>query len=140
LLEQEQEDSESLALGLLNIYIGADLLDLHSVPVRAVHAGRKPLALASVRAAVTAGAPGAANLRHELFRPSELDRKLIPLLDGTRDRSSLLDALTEMALREELTVQADGQSLTDPRLIKEALEPVLEKALHGYSNGALMLG
>jgi methyltransferase-like protein/SAM-dependent methyltransferase len=140
MLGQGQEITESLALGLLNTYIAADILELHAVPVTAAAAGEKPMALPSVRAKMTAGEPGAATRRHELFRPSELDRKLIPLLNGTLDHSGLLDKLTDMAINGELTVQADGQTLTDNSLIREALEPVLDKALAGYSKAALLLG
>jgi methyltransferase-like protein len=139
MLDAGKDFCETLALGLLNTYIAADLLELHSVPVKATKAGEKPHALPSVRYALTTGAPGAANLRHELFRPSDFDRKLIPLLDGREDRSVLLDKLTEMAVLGELTVQTNGQTLTDPASIRVALEPVLEKALLGYSNGALLI-
>ncbi len=140
LLEQESDDGEALALGLLNTYVAADLLELHSVPIKAATAGEKPVALPSVRVRLAAGETGAANRRHELFRPSELDRKLLPLLDGTRDRAALLVSLTEMAVSGELTVQSDGHTMTDPTAIREALGPVLENAFKGYANAAILLG
>jgi methyltransferase-like protein/ubiquinone/menaquinone biosynthesis C-methylase UbiE len=139
LLEQESDDGEALALGLLNTYIAADLLELHAVPVIAATAGEKPVALPSVRVRLAAGEPGAANRRHELFRPIELDRKLLPLLDGTRNRAALLDSLTEMAVSGELTVQADGHTMTDPAAIRTALRPVLENSLTGFANAALLV-
>jgi methyltransferase-like protein/cyclopropane fatty-acyl-phospholipid synthase-like methyltransferase len=131
---------ETLALGLLNTYLSTDLLELHSMPIPAINAGEKPVALPSVRARLAAGEPGAANRRHEHFQPGEFDRKVIPLLDGTRNRSELLSALVELALKGELTVQASGQTLTDSTLIGKALEPVLEKALLGYSHSSLLIG
>jgi methyltransferase-like protein/SAM-dependent methyltransferase len=139
-LLDRQDAAEALALGLLNTYISADLLELHAVPITSAHAGEKPLALPSARLRLLMGESGAANRRHELFRPSEFDRKLIPLLDGTRDRSALLKALTEMALRGELTVQASGNALTDAEAIAKALGPVLENTLTGLSNAALLVG
>lgn len=139
MLDRPFEESEALALGLLNTYIAADLLELHAAPISAGIAGEKPIALPSVRARLAMGESCAANRRHDLFRPSDLDRKLLPLLDGTRDRAMLLDCLTDMAVREELTVQNNGQTMTNPTAIREALGPVLENTLDGFANAALLL-
>lgn len=139
-LEDREETSEALALGLLNTYLSADLLDLHAVPLVTYRAGEMPLALPSIRARMEAGENTAANRRHEVFRPSELDRKLLPLLDGTRNHQELLACLTKMALAGELTVQSDGRALTEPDAIETAFKPVLENALASYGESALLLG
>ena len=90
------------------------------------------------RARIAAGEPAVANRRHELFRPSDFDRKLIPLLDGTRDRAALLDRLTEMTLAKELTIQRDGLSLSDPAGVRDALGPVLDRTLDGLANASML--
>lgn len=139
LLDRE-ENEENLALGLLNTYLATDVLELHAMPIPTTEAGEMPTALPSLRAKLAAGETAVANRRHQVFRPGEFDRLLLPLLDGTRDRSTLLDRLTELALSNEMTVQADGQTVTDAIAIRETLGPVLEKALKEYANAALLVG
>jgi methyltransferase-like protein/cyclopropane fatty-acyl-phospholipid synthase-like methyltransferase len=137
---EETDDGESLSLALLNTYIATDLIELHAAPIRAGAAGEKPAVLPSVRAILGMGGTTAANLRHDVFRPNALERQLIELLDGTRDRGAIISALTAMAVNGELTVQADGQPLTDPAAISEALSPVLEKTLTALEQAALLQG
>jgi methyltransferase-like protein len=132
------DGGQTLALGLLNTYLAADLVELHAAPIAAVPPREKPVALASARARLAAGEAGAANRRHELFRPSDFDRRLIPLLDGTRDRAAILDSLTELTLAKELTVQRGGQPLTDPADVREALAPVLDQSLTGLSDASML--
>jgi methyltransferase-like protein len=140
LLERELDDGAALALGLLNAYIASDLVELHGTPIRSAAVSRFPVALPSARMRIAAGETGAANLRHELFRPSDLDRKLMPLLDGTHDADSLLDRLTDYAVNGELTVQADGEVLTDRAAIRESLQPVLEATLKALADSAILSG
>jgi methyltransferase-like protein len=138
LLGTERDERDSLALALLNAYLSTDLLDLHAMPIPAGRVGDRPLALASVRVGLALGERTAATARHDLFRANELDAKLLPLLDGTRDRAALLDALTDLTLHGELTVQADGRPLADAAAIREALGPVLEKTLAAYANAGVL--
>jgi hypothetical protein len=44
-----------------------------------------------------------------------------------------------MAVSGELTVQADGHTMTDPAAIRTALRPVLENSLTGFANAALLV-
>jgi methyltransferase-like protein/SAM-dependent methyltransferase len=140
LLGREPDDGEALALSLLNTYLAADLLELHAMPIPQVSPGERPTALASIRARLAAGETAVANRRHELVPLSDLERKLVLLLDGVRDRAAILDRLTEMAVGSELTVQADGRTLTDPAAIRDALDPVLTKALNTFADSAVLDG
>lgn len=67
------------------------------------------------------------NLWHESLIPSAVDRHLLPLLDGTRDRDALLAALLDIdrenpigLAREELAEHVDGlpQRLTEMKLLR----------------------
>ena len=138
MLGSANDERETLALGLLNTYLGADLLEFHAAPIVAGAVGEKPAALPSVRARLMVGEMTTANRRHDVFRPNDFDLKLLPLLDGARDRAELLDRLTVMAQNGELTVQANGETLTDTVAIRDALGPVLENALTSYANAALL--
>lgn len=139
-LERADDDSESLAIALLKAYISSDFLELRTHPITAARAGDKPMALPSVRVRLSLGQSTAATFRHELFRPSDTMRKILPLLDGTRDRAAILDQLTEMALAGEITVQSGGHDLTDRLKIREALTPVLEKALSAFGDAGVLVG
>jgi methyltransferase-like protein/2-polyprenyl-3-methyl-5-hydroxy-6-metoxy-1,4-benzoquinol methylase len=134
-------DANALALGLLNSYISSDLVELHAVPLNVSRtAGAKPTALGSARLRTAAGAATVANRRHELVRLTDLDQRLVPLLDGTRERPEIADRLTERALTGDLNVQKDGQKLTDPADVKAALNAVLDRALDNLAAQALLTG
>jgi methyltransferase-like protein len=138
--ESAEEDAKMLALGLVNTYISSDLLELHAAPVavsRVIPA--KPTAIASARERVKLGATAVANRRHELVKLTDLDLRLLPLLDGTRDRPVLLDRLTEKALAGDLQVQKGGQRLTDPAGVKSALAVVMDQALAHLAAQALLV-
>ncbi|MBX9627918.1 MAG: class I SAM-dependent methyltransferase [Gemmataceae bacterium] len=136
----QEADSQNLALGLVNTYISSDLVELHAAPVAFTRtAGERPTALASARARVTAGGTSVANRRHELVRLTDLDLRLVPLLDGTRARPELIEALTAKAQAGELRVQRDGQPLTAPEDIRAALGAILDQALSNLGNQALLV-
>jgi methyltransferase-like protein/SAM-dependent methyltransferase len=135
----EADDARALGLGILNTYISSDLLELHAVPMTVSRtAGERPAALPSARLRTAAGAPTVANRRHEVARLTDLDQRLVPLLDGTRDRPELVDRLTERALAGELTVQRDGERLADPAEIKAALTSVIDHALNNLAAQAIL--
>jgi methyltransferase-like protein/SAM-dependent methyltransferase len=136
-----EDDAKNLALGLLNSYISSDLVELHAVPVPAVRAAsEKPVVLGSARQRVADGAKVVANRRHEVVRMTDLDLRLVPLLDGTRDREHLSDELTEKALGGDLNVQKDGQKLTQKDDIRPALAAVVDHALNNLAANSLLVG
>ena len=137
----DADDTRALALGLLNTYISSDLIELQAVPLAIPRvAGEKPAALPWARLRAAGGAVTVANRRHEVARLTDLDQRLLPLLDGTRTRPELIDRLTERALAGELTVQRDGQRLTDAAQVKAALASVMDHALNNLVNQALLAG
>lgn len=87
-------DADALALGLLNAYLSSDLIELWAAPVAfARAAGARPVALSPARARAAAGHDTVTNRRHEVERLSAFHVRLLPLLDGTRDRAALRAAL-----------------------------------------------
>ncbi len=134
-----EADAPVLALGLLNAYISSDLIELHAEPVSfASVPGEKPLALAHARHRVADGHATVANRRHEVVKLSDLSANLLPLLDGTRDREAIADALTARALAGDLTVQKEGQPMTDPAEIHAALAATIGPALEVLARDALL--
>jgi methyltransferase-like protein len=80
-----------------------------------------------------------ASRRHELVKLSDLALRLLPLLDGTRDRAALTDALTALAVAGDLTVQRGGQPLTDPPEVRAALAAMLGPTLDALAREALLV-
>jgi methyltransferase-like protein/SAM-dependent methyltransferase len=60
------------------------------------------------------------NLWHETVMLSPLDRHLLPLLDGTRDRDALVEALTALAREEHIRLEHDGEIATDEAQMRVA--------------------
>jgi hypothetical protein len=126
---QQAEDTQTLAVGLLNCYMQSDLVELHGAPVVFERKpGDKPVAIPLARFQASRGAV-ASNRRHEVVRLNELDRHLVPLLDGDHDRAALVTKLTEVAKSGRMNVQRDNVPLRDEAEIRQALDSVIEQAL-----------
>jgi methyltransferase-like protein/protein-L-isoaspartate O-methyltransferase len=61
------------------------------------------------------------NLWHETQVLSPLDRHLLPLLDGTRDRNALLDALLAAVHENAIPVERDGTQVSGEAEIRDAV-------------------
>ncbi len=137
----EEEDARTLAGNLVNTYVSSDLTELYSSPISLPReVSERPVALGSARAQVAAGATAVANRRHTLVKLTDVDQRLVPLLDGTRDRSELLEHLTTQVVGGGLQIQRDGKPLSDPAAIRTALAPVLGRALISLAENALLVG
>lgn len=134
-----EEDATLLAMGLLNAYLASDLIELHSTPMTFARVpGEKPVALVHARVWVAEGRTDVANRRHEVVRLSDLAFRLLPLLDGTRDREALVDALTAQAMAGDITVQKAGRSIEDPAELRESLTAMLNPTLDMLARDALL--
>jgi methyltransferase-like protein len=135
-----EEDTAQLALGLLNAYLSSDLIELHAAPVLFARTpGEQPQALSHARVRAADGHATVANRRHEVVRLSDLALRLLPLLDGTRDRAALTDVLTDTALAGELTIQRAGQPTTDRAEVHAALAATLNPTLDALARDALLV-
>jgi len=74
-------------------------------------------------AELTRGAAEAAtfNRWHETVFPTPVDRYLLPLLDGTRGRDALVDALLDVAREGLIWFQRNGKRVADEAELREAL-------------------
>ena len=66
--------------------------------------------------------------------------RLAPLLDGTRTREELVEALTADAVRGELKVARNNQPVTEEAAVRDALTAVLDPALTTLAGHALLVG
>jgi len=135
------EEVTTLALGLLNAHLASDLIELHATPMTFARVpGEKPAALVHARVWAAEGRTDVANRRHEVVRLSDLAFRLLPLLDGTRDRATLTDVLTAQAIAGDITVQKAGQPIEDPAELREALVATLNPTLEMLARDALLAG
>jgi hypothetical protein len=118
-LPSRDEDAGALA-EILYWTAAAGLVELHAHPPRcAARAGERPVASPLVRRQLVHG-PEVSTLRHTTVKvEGPLERELLLLLDGTRDRTALLAALSAFA--ESMDPQ------TRPRVDAESLERALAK-------------
>jgi methyltransferase-like protein len=78
-----------------------------------------------------------ANLRHECVPLDELQQALLPLLDGTRDREALADALAAMVADGRLSLGEAPEG--EEGDVRARLERGLEELLAGLAQSALLV-
>ncbi len=76
---------------------------------------------------------------HESVRLGDVERRLLPLLDGHTDRCHLVAALAEEAQAGRLVVQDQGRDVQDPARLETVLQEVVSDALQQTLSKALIL-
>ena len=138
--KQANEDGGLIAMGLLNCYLSSDLVEFYGMPITFVRTvSDKPLALPLARKlAEKLGI--ISNRRHEVIRLAELDRCLIPLLDGTNTKPMLVEKLADISMTGRLSVTKQGTALTERDAIREALASIIDQALTNIARMAILTG
>jgi hypothetical protein len=123
----------ALCDALLRSYAG-NLVQLHRYPPSfALEAGERPTASPLARLQARSG-PVVTNLRHTSVRlEDDLGRHLITLLDGTRDRATLLTELERF-----VGSGAVGLGGEEADALVRELPPALERSLEGLGRLALL--
>lgn len=127
---------------VLLLNYGIRTVELHAAAVPlALEAGPFPSVtpLARLQAASDGPHPGATNLRHEVVSLDALERRLVPLLDGTRDRAALLAALRKLFEDNVLRIHLDGET-PPPDVLDRSLPVALEAALDRLARKGLLEG
>ncbi len=78
------------------------------------------------------------NLRHEQIALDPLERRLLPLLDGQRDRATLVDILAGMAETEQIPIALDGRPVQDEEALRSILGERLDASLTRMASLALI--
>lgn len=131
----EERDVEELREGLVHAFlssIGVVTLRTHAPPCVS-SPGERPVAGAWARH-LARDAERVPNLDHDMVRLDEIVRRILPLLDGTRDRAALERELMSMVEREEVIVR-----MPDGRPGKPA-PGAMEHALDALARSALLVG
>lgn len=131
-------DSESLGRCLLQLY-SANLVELHARRLPLVRdIANRPKASPLARHQASIG-PVVTNQRHELISLNDLDRQVLLLLDGSRNRFALLEALTNRMANGAFTVQQAAQPVQSREGLRKALNDALDQSLAGFMNRALLV-
>jgi methyltransferase-like protein len=139
--EDPTADSQALGRALLTAYASADrrLVELWvRPPAFATAVGARPMASRLVRLQA-AGANQVTSLRHERVNLTPLETRLLRLLDGTRERADLPEALLESFREGELGISQGGQPVTEPAEVRRILADVIDECLPRLARAALLL-
>ena len=132
------DDRRAFATFLLQGHM-TNLVNLHSLdPPIASSPPARPLAPPLARHAAAAG-ERVVNLRSCASRLDDLDRLLVPLLDGTRDLPALVEALARKVADGTLPVHHEGQPVRDLARARELLAEPVERSLWKIAGEALLL-
>jgi methyltransferase-like protein/SAM-dependent methyltransferase len=141
-------DVEALAASLLKAYsYSENLVELRvSSPRFVTEIGERPVASPVARFQAKTNAV-VTNLRHERIELSRLAHHLLPYLDGSRDRSALLDVLAALVEEHPDLLQPTDETTDDAGQIDERQEPyvtpaqdeILERKLRQFAQAALLV-
>lgn len=115
------------------------MLLLSTTPIRAGQAGTThPVAWSLARADASGGATQTASLHHESVSLDGPSSALLPLLDGTRDRAALIQAVLDMLSRGEIELQHDGEQVQDSGVVVTAVTEMIDSTLETLAAAALL--
>jgi methyltransferase-like protein/SAM-dependent methyltransferase len=131
-------DLAALASELLDCYL-VHVVELHvQAPRFVVEVSERPRASAYARR--QAESPGGVtNMWHRLAELNDFDLLTLRHLDGSRDRSALIDALMDRATEGSLNVAYAGKPVEDPGQLRTLLGDALEPSLHRLALCALLV-
>ena len=132
-------DARRLGAGVLNCYLN-NLLEMSPRASDFTNeVSERPVACPLSRYQARTGAV-ATNRRHSSVKLSDAERNLLPLLDGTRDRTALIAELVELCKRGVLTARHEGQAVTDPDKMHATIANALPALLGRLARAALLVG
>jgi len=133
------EDRIDLAKALLLCY-GGSLVELHSwAPRLALKPGDYPLVSPLARLQTLQGTMVTTLCHISVEISGALEKRLLQLLDGTRDRSMILQALEQTILSGAATLLQNGELVHDPAKVRALLAAELESQLDSLARLGLLL-
>jgi SAM-dependent methyltransferase/methyltransferase-like protein len=136
-LPESEQSSERLTNALLHCY-RARLVELHTFePSFVLEISDRPLACPVARALV-GSEKLVPNRRHCSVPLEELDRLLLPSLDGKHDQAALRQVLRD-AVREGRLEREEGQPIPEGEALETLLTDTLEASLRRLAGSALLV-
>jgi methyltransferase-like protein/2-polyprenyl-3-methyl-5-hydroxy-6-metoxy-1,4-benzoquinol methylase len=134
-------DIQMLASNLLNGFTHSDQLIAFTVfePAFVSHISQRPVASAWARLQARQRTI-VTTLRHGRYSLEPYEQFLIQLLDGQHDANALVEELiTGPVARGDLTLEKDGQTVSDPVELRSLLRDGVEKTLISFAAAPLLL-
>jgi methyltransferase-like protein/SAM-dependent methyltransferase len=130
-------DRQRVCTDTLGCFAGG-ILELRAEPAPlSTVVGERPRADRIARYLASRGKP-VANRRHEPLALDELSRRVVPLLDGERDHRTIVDMVAKIALEGGLRIEKDKQQITDPALVRDALDRILPECYERIARHGLL--
>jgi methyltransferase-like protein/SAM-dependent methyltransferase len=131
-------DTAALASELLDCYL-VRVVDLHvGAPRFVVEVSERPRASAYARLQTNARG-GVTNLWHHLVDLNDFQLLTLRYLDGSRDRSALIDALMARVADGSFNVAYEGKPIEDRDQLRRLLGDTLEPSLRQLARCALLV-
>jgi methyltransferase-like protein len=133
-----EKEAETLGRSLLQFYTQAStsLVEFWLAPPRfTIPISDRPVASPLARRQAEL-CERVTNLRHETAHLGDFERRVLQLLDGSRDRAALKDAVFDLVERGELTVELDGRRVEDSGRLRAVVGQAMDaqlKAISGHS-------
>jgi len=136
----DQRDRPSLAAAMTQCF-ASNLVELHvHVPHMVAGVSERPVGSPLARLQCANDARLITNLWHRVVELNVLDRLVLCHLDGQRDHAALLSLMEELAQKDVLAIQHEGQPLRDPVRIRQKLAESLGPCLRRLAGLALLVG
>jgi methyltransferase-like protein/cyclopropane fatty-acyl-phospholipid synthase-like methyltransferase len=127
-----------LCQSMVSLY-QSNLVGLHThLPDFVLQVSHRPRTTPLIRLQAATGAQ-VTNRRFRLLELSVFDRTVLSLLDGQRDRATLLEELSQRVARGELGLSRDGKALEDWSKVREALQEELEPSLQRLAQAMVLV-
>ena len=136
---QLQQSRRVFSEHLLKCY-AAGVVELHSWQAHFVTEPSDRPRISELAAYLLGQGQPVVNQRHQLVNLDPPTLHLCRILDGTRERKALVAHMTELVEAGSLVVRLDGDPLTDPRQIEDALANGVEHALANLAGAAMLVG
>ena len=135
----ENENVTALCEVLLRSF-AAGVTELHVwAPSFVTDISKRPLASAVARHQNRRG-KRISTLRHTGLELSDaLSRKLLDLLDGTRDFAALVEALSVFVQNGEATLESEGERVSEPAQIRKLIAAGLPQTLNRFAHAAILV-
>lgn len=136
----EPQEAQLAGANLLRAFTHTDLLvEFHVSSLGfTLEPGDRPMASAVARLQAQREAY-VTNMRHERINLDKSNHRLLPYLDGSRDRVALVDILERWVAEDTLDVEKGGQPVTDAVELRQVLTEMLALKLEQLAHVALLV-
>lgn len=137
-----ERDRGELAGTLLKLYSigGTGLVEFwRRYPKFVTRVSEKPVA-SEVARLMARENQSVATLRHQCIMLNEIDRQVIPLLDGTQTRSTIRLGLMEAFNKGQINLARKGQPIKEEHQARPIITELIDQQLTRYAESGLLIG